>query len=147
MTNILIWKVCIFISVFKLCNCSQLYFICNFGVASDFSSRTIFHGRHFSQLVEGWTFGGAVSLSMLFTLIHFHRFLSRDNFSLHNIGDVTTLVFCYHNCSNVLWEKIVLVWGKKLRKKFANSRLQGREIVMFSRFFFPCTRTIFSTVS
>ena len=33
-----------------------------------------------------------------------------------------TMVFCYHNCSNVLWEKIVLVWGKKLRKKFANSR-------------------------
>ena len=32
------------------------------------------------------------------------------------------LVFCYHNCSNVLWEKIVLVWGKKLRKKFENSR-------------------------
>ena len=32
------------------------------------------------------------------------------------------MVFCYHNCSNVLWEKIVLVWGKKLRKKFANSR-------------------------
>ena len=23
------------------------------------------------------------------------------------------MVFCYHNCSNVLWEKIVLVWGKK----------------------------------
>ena len=70
----------IFISVFKPCNCSQLYFICNFGVASDFSSRTIFHGRHFSQLVEGWTFGGAVSLSTLYmyTLIHFYRFLSRD---------------------------------------------------------------------
>ena len=33
-----------------------------------------------------------------------------------------SMVFCYHNCSNVLWEKIVLVWGKKLRKKFANSR-------------------------
>ena len=32
------------------------------------------------------------------------------------------MVFCYNNCSNVLWEKIVLVWGKKLRKKFANSR-------------------------
>ena len=32
------------------------------------------------------------------------------------------MVFCYHNCSNVLWEKIVLVWGKKLIKKFANSR-------------------------
>ena len=32
-----------------------------------------------------------------------------------------TMVFCYHNCSNVVWEKIVLVWGKKLRKKFANS--------------------------
>ena len=26
------------------------------------------------------------------------------------------------HCSNLLWEKIVLVWGKKLRKKFANSR-------------------------
>ena len=57
------------------------------------------------------------------------------------------LVFCYHNCSNVLWEKIVLVWGKKLRKKFANSRPYGLEFVMFSRFYFPCTRTIFSTVS
>ena len=26
------------------------------------------------------------------------------------------MVFCYHNCSNVLWEKIVLVWGKKWEK-------------------------------
>ena len=57
------------------------------------------------------------------------------------------MVFCYHNCSNVLLEKIVLVWGKKLRKKFANSRPKGREFVMFSRFCFPRTRTIFSTVS
>ena len=37
-------------------------------------------------------------------------------------GQLKAMVFCYHNCSNVLWEKIVLVWGKKLRKKFANSR-------------------------
>ena len=36
---------------------------------------------------------------------------------------------------------------KKLRKKFANSRPLGREFVMFLRFYFPCTRTIFSTVS
>ena len=27
------------------------------------------------------------------------------------------MVFCYHNCSNVLWKKIVLVWGKKNEKK------------------------------
>ena len=27
------------------------------------------------------------------------------------------MVFCYHNCSNVLWEKIVLVWGKKIEKR------------------------------
>ena len=56
------------------------------------------------------------------------------------------MVFCYHNCSNVLWEKIVLVWGKKSesRKKFANSRPKGREFVMFLRFiFFPNTKNIF----
>ena len=39
-----------------------------------------------------------------------------------NNASIGNMVFCYHNCSNVLWEKIVLVWGKKLRKKFANSR-------------------------
>ena len=54
---------------------------------------------------------------------------------------VTIIVLTY--CE----KKNVLVWGKKLRKKFANSRPQGREFVMFSRFYFPCTRTIFSTVS
>ena len=53
------------------------------------------------------------------------------------------LVFCYHNCSNVLWEKIVLVWGKKLRKMFANSRPQGRELVMFSRFYFLALEQFF----
>ena len=59
---------------------------------------------------------------------------------------ISEMVFCYHNCSNVLWEKIVLVWGKKSesRKKFANSRPKGREFVMFLRFiFFPNTKNIF----
>ena len=51
---------------------------------------------------------------------------------------VTIIVLTY--CE----KKIVLVWGKKLRKKFANSRPSGREFVMFSRFFFTCTRRIFS---
>ena len=34
------------------------------------------------------------------------------------------MVFCYHNCSNVLWEKIVPVWGKKMRKNlgYGNNR-------------------------
>ena len=27
------------------------------------------------------------------------------------------MVFCYHNCSNVLWEKIVSVWGKKVNRE------------------------------
>ena len=52
----------------------------------------------------------------------FHQFVSwifSTNFSQF---EQLKMVFCYHNCSNVLWEKIVLVWGKKLRKKFANSR-------------------------
>ena len=40
----------------------------------------------------------------------------------HLLKNIKEMVFCYHNCSNVLWEKIVLVWGKKLRKKFANLR-------------------------
>ena len=31
-------------------------------------------------------------------------------------------VICYHNCSNVLWEKKLLVWGKNLRNKIANWR-------------------------
>ena len=43
------------------------------------------------------------------------------------------MLFCYHNYSNVLCEKIVLVLGKKL----------CREFVMFLRFYFPRTRTIF----
>ena len=34
------------------------------------------------------------------------------------------MVFCYHNCSNVLWEKIVLVWGKKREKSL---QIRGRK--------------------
>ena len=69
-------------------------------------------------------------------------------FSLKGLSsEPSGMVFYYHNCSNILWEKIVLVWGKKLRKKFANSRPYGREFAMFSRFYFPCTRKNFSTVS
>ena len=36
----------------------------------------------------------------------------------------TTMVFCYHNCSNVLWEKIVLVWGKNWEKSL---QIRGRK--------------------
>ena len=99
----------IFISVFKPCNCSQLYFICNFGVASDFSSRTIFHGRHFSQLVEGWTFGGAVSLSTLYTLIHFHKFCLVRISPLDKMGDVKTYrwLYCLADAQNCQCERIV----------------------------------------
>ena len=34
------------------------------------------------------------------------------------------MVFCYHNCSNGLWEKIVLVWGKKWEKSL---QIRGRK--------------------
>ena len=33
-------------------------------------------------------------------------------------------VFCYHNCSNLLWEKIVLVWGKNWEKSL---QIRGRK--------------------
>ena len=50
------------------------------------------------------------------------------------------LVFCYHNCSNKLWEKNVLVWGKKIEsRKFCN--------VFEIHFSFQTQRTSFSTVS
>ena len=39
------------------------------------------------------------------------------------------LVFCYQNCSNLLWEKIVLV----IEKNFWNSRLKAREFAKFLR--------------
>ena len=111
--------------------CSQLYFICNFGVASDFSSRTIFHGRHFSQLVEGWTFGGAVSLSTLYTLIHFHRFLSRDNFSLHKIGDVKTFI------------NVCLTSNFECRSSFFSNIFKIGNHVFFS-FLWVCFFSVFS---
>ena len=36
------------------------------------------------------------------------------------------MVFCYHNCSNVLWEKIVLVWGKKMNRE-KSLQIRGRK--------------------
>ena len=37
---------------------------------------------------------------------------------------IQNLVFCYHYCSNVLWEKIVLVWGKNWEKSL---QIRGRK--------------------
>ena len=43
--------------------------------------------------------------------------------------DLTTMVFCYQNCSDLLWEKIVLVIEKKLLKFVA----EGQEFAKFLR--------------
>ena len=45
------------------------------------------------------------------------------------------LVFCYKNCSDLLWEKVVLV----IEKKFWNSRLKTKNLQNFET-----TRTIYS---
>ena len=63
-----------------------------------------------------------VSFQMCFNQFAILAFLILFCFSFKEKKADRKMVFCYHNCSNVLWEKIVLVWGKKLRKKFANSR-------------------------
>ena len=48
---------------------------------------------------------------------------------------VIKIVFCYQNCSDLLWEKIVLV----IEKNFWNSRLKGENFQIFE-----ITRTIYS---
>ena len=40
--------------------------------------------------------------------------LVRKNQSRFERQPIRKLVFCCHNSSNILWDKIVLVWGKKL---------------------------------
>ena len=43
------------------------------------------------------------------------------------------MVFCYRNCSDLQWEKIVLVWGKKIEKNTIFSDL--RSIEFYFEFF------------
>ena len=45
------------------------------------------------------------------------------------------MVFCYQNCSDLLWEKIVLL----IKKNFWNSRLKAENLQIFE-----ITRTIYS---
>ena len=42
-------------------------------------------------------------------------------------GKKRTMVFCYQNCSDLLWEKIVLV----IEKNFWNSRLKAENLQIF----------------
>ena len=52
-----------------------------------------------------------------------------------NKRSLKTLVFCYQNCSDLLWQKIVL----EIEKNFWNSRLKPRICKIFE-----ITRTIYS---
>jgi hypothetical protein len=47
------------------------------------------------------------------------------------------VVFCYQNCSDLLWEKIVLV----IKKNFWNTRLKAENLQIWSKQFWK--RTLF----
>ena len=53
----------------------------------------------------------------------FQKYFSTNNFPLK----IKTMVFCYQNCSDLLWEKIVLV----IEKNFWNSRLKAKNLQNF----------------
>ena len=55
--------------------------------------------------------------------IHIGQYLTR----LRRQKRVNTMVFCYQNCSDLLWEKIVLV----IEKNFGNSRLKAENLKIF----------------
>ena len=63
--------------------------------------------------------------------------------SLEKIG-IDEKVICYHNISNLLWKKIVLVWEKKISKTLQILGLKASNLQTFFSIFFPHTRTIFS---
>ena len=48
------------------------------------------------------------------------------------------MVFCYQNCSDLLWEKIVLV----IEKSFGNSLAEGREFAKFLRWLEQFIQTV-----
>ena len=56
--------------------------------------------------------------------LHIGQYLTR----LRRQKRVNTMVFCYQNCSDLLWEKIVLV----TEKNFGNSRLKAENLKIFS---------------
>jgi hypothetical protein len=51
---------------------------------------------------------------------------SLKTISFHFVGE-WKMVFCYRNCSDLLWEKIVLV----IEKNFWNSRLKAENLQKF----------------
>ena len=57
--------------------------------------------------------------SLRCTVIYVWHFFDEKNPALKNV--FTRMVFCYQNCSDLLWEKIVLV----VEKNFWNSRLKA----------------------
>ena len=54
------------------------------------------------------------------------RFMNKESYELRNLGS-QEIVFCYQNCSDLLWEKNDMVIKKKLLKFEA----EGREFAKF----------------
>ena len=84
---------------------------------------------------------GAIIFFILLQDFRFHAYLNKKSFwwkchqwhamfhtsSLLNATILGTLVFCYQNCSDLLWEQIVLV----IEKNFWNSRLKAENLQNF----------------
>ena len=57
--------------------------------------------------------GNGISWRWAWNITYWLGFLNTyGQFQGNSLISYLLMVFCYHNCSNVLWEKIVLVWGK-----------------------------------
>ena len=54
-------------------------------------------------------------------------YIQAPNFMFYKVIRSKRIVFCYQNCSDLLWEKIVLV----IEKNFWNSRLKAENLLNF----------------
>jgi hypothetical protein len=79
--------------------------------------------RRFANMyVEVWMFH--IEYDVIFVLIFFDCSKLRKQISCWSKTTTLTMVFCYQNCSDLLWEKIVLV----IEKNFWNSRLKAKNL-------------------
>ena len=78
------------------------------------------------QEVGNTNFQNGLIIVIKYRLIYlssgYEKILNKEKFpSLKNCVENEEMIFCYQNCSDLLWEKIVLVIGKN----FWNSRLKA----------------------
>ena len=69
-------------------------------------------------------------ISSLFNRYKFLKKRKKIKIALPNTKATHTMVFCYENCSDILWEKSVLV----IEKNFWNSRLKAKILRSLEQF-------------